>query len=78
MHANVLAVHNVYFVQYVFLLTEQAETHIEICVLIYHLTNIFSQVVPLEGKRDFWGKGDFQTLNVQFPGYFDRFWVFEN
>ena len=40
MHANVLAVHNVYFVQYVFLLTEQAETHIEICVLIYHLTYI--------------------------------------
>ena len=53
MHANVLAVHNVYFVQYVFLLTEQAETHIEICVLIYHLTYIFAQVVPLEGKRDF-------------------------
>ena len=32
--------HNVYFVQYVFLPTEQAETYLKISVLIYHLTYI--------------------------------------
>ena len=42
MHANVLAVHNVYYVQHVFLLTKQAEPHLEIRVLIYHLIYIFS------------------------------------
>ena len=52
-HAKVLAVHNMYFVQYVFLLSEQAETYLKVCVLIYHLTFIFSQVVRLEGKHDF-------------------------
>ena len=32
------ALHNVYFAQYVFLPTEQAETYLKICVLIYHST----------------------------------------
>ena len=35
-----LALHNVLFVQYVFLPTEQAETYLKIYVLIYHLTYI--------------------------------------
>ena len=34
------ALHNVYFVQYVFLPTEQSETYLKIWVLIYHLTYI--------------------------------------
>ena len=34
------ALHNVYFVQYVFLPTEQAVTYLMIWVLIYYLTNI--------------------------------------
>ena len=36
-----------------------------------------SQLVPLEGKLDFQGNRDFQTLNLGFPGHFDRFWVFQ-
>ena len=39
-HSIVWTMHNVYFVQYVFLPTEQAEIYLKICVLIYHLTYI--------------------------------------
>ena len=34
------SLHNVYFEQYVFLPSEQAETYPKICALIYHLTYI--------------------------------------
>ena len=39
-HSIVGTMHNVYFVQYVFLPTEQAETYLKMCVLIYHSTCI--------------------------------------
>ena len=42
-------VHNVLFAQYVFLPTEQADTYLEIYVLIYHS---MSQLVRLAGKLD--------------------------
>ena len=32
-----------------------------------------SQLVRLEGKLDFQGDRDFQTLNLGFSGHFDRF-----
>ena len=42
------------------------------------LFNIYlSLLVRLEGKHDFEGNRDFQTLNLGFPGHFDRFWVFQ-
>ena len=42
------------------------------------LFNIYlSLLVQLEGKHDFQGNRDFQTLNLGFPGHFDRFWVFQ-
>ena len=38
------------------------------------LFNIYlSLLVRLEGKHDFEGNRDFQTLNLGFPGHFDRF-----
>ena len=36
-----------------------------------------SQLVRFKGKLDFQGNRDFQTLNLGFPGHFDRFWVFQ-
>ena len=30
------------------------------------------QLIQLEGKHDFPGNPDFQTLNMRFPGYFER------
>ena len=35
-----MPLHNVLFGQYVYLATEQAETYLKICVLVYHLTYI--------------------------------------
>ena len=47
-------VHNLLFVQYVFLPTKQAETYLKIYVLIYHSTYIYlSQLVRLEEKIGF-------------------------
>ena len=41
--------------------------------------NIYlSQLVQLEGKHDFRGNRNFQTLNLRFWGYFDWFWMFQN
>ena len=38
------------------------------------LFNIYlSRLVRLEGKHDFQGNRDFQTLNLGFQGHFDRF-----
>ena len=34
-----------------------------------------AQLVRLEGKHDFQGNRDFQTLSLRFQGYFDQFWV---
>ena len=40
--------------------------------------NIYlSQLVRLEGKLDFQGNRNCQTLNLGFPGHFDWFWVFQ-
>ena len=59
--------HNVLFVQYVFLPTEQAETYLKILSMYMCLDipfNIYlSQLVRLEGKHDFWENRDFQPLN---------------
>ena len=63
-HTHCIGQRNVYFVQYVFLPTEQAETYPKICVLIYHLTYICPS---LFGWNDFWGNRKFQILNRQFP-----------
>ena len=47
-------VHNLLFVQYVFLPTKQAETYLKIYVLIYHSAYIYlSQLVRLEEKIGF-------------------------
>ena len=62
-------VHNVHFGKYVYLPTEQAETYLKSCVFNIYL----SLLVRLEGKHDFEGNRDFQTLNLGFPGHFDRF-----
>ena len=40
--------HNVYIGQYVYLATEQAETYLKICVLIYHLTYICPSLFDCE------------------------------
>ena len=63
--------HDVLFAQYVFLPTEQAESYLKIYVLY------LSQLVRLEGKHESRVNREFQTLNLLFPGYFDRFWVFQ-
>ena len=42
------AVHNVLFGQFEFLATEQAETYLKICVLIYHLTYICPSLFDCE------------------------------
>ena len=83
-------VHNVFFVQFESLPTEQDETYLKVCVLIYHLSYM-SQVVRLEGKHDFRGNRDFETLKglapftytvklikswVHWPSYLTYFWPF--
>ena len=66
--------HNVHFVKYVYLPTEQAETYLCVALRLDKLFNIYlSLLVWLEGKHDFEGNRDFQTLNLGFPGHFDRF-----
>ena len=72
---RVTALHNVHFGYYVYLPTEQAETYLKSCVLtLDKLFNIYlSLLVGLEGKHDFEGNRDFQTLNLGFLGHFDRF-----
>ena len=65
------SLHNVLFGQYFFLPTEQAETYHKICLDISFNTYL-SQHVRLEGKLDYQGTHDFQTLNLEFPGHFDR------
>ena len=47
--------------------------HISKCVSSLDISfNIYlSQLVRLEGKLDFQGNRDFQTLNLGFPGHFD-------
>ena len=60
-------VHNVLFVRYAFLPTEQAETYLKICILINHSSYNLSQLVWLEGKHDFRGNRDIQALNRQLP-----------
>ena len=47
-YAAALALHNVLFGQYVYLATEQAETYLKICVLIYHLTYICPSLFDCE------------------------------
>ena len=61
------------FRQYVFLPTEQAETYLKICVLIYHSTYIHLSFFSWKEKLDFQGNLDFKTLNLAFPGHFDQF-----
>ena len=58
-----ITLHNVHFGWYIFLLFR-----LDISFNIY-----LSQLVRLEGKLDFQGNRDFQTLNLGFPGHFDRF-----
>ena len=60
-------VHNVLFGQYVYLATEQAETYLKICVLIYHLTYICPSLFDCEVNTFFFHFCEFQTLNLQFP-----------
>ena len=43
-----MPLHNVLFGQYVYLATEQAETYLKICVLIYHLTYICPSLFDCE------------------------------
>ena len=59
--------HNVLFGQYVYLATEQAETYLKICVLIYHLTFICPSLFDCEVNTFFFHFCEFQTLNLQFP-----------
>ena len=55
---------------------EQAETYVSKNSCLDLSFNIYlSQLVRLEGKHDFWGNRDFQTVNMRFLRYFDRFWV---
>ena len=61
--------HNVLFGQYVYLATEQAETYLKICVLIYHLTYICPSLFDCE-VNTFFFVCEFQTLNLQFPPHY--------
>ena len=67
----ITALHNVLFAQYALLPNEQAETYLKIYVLYLIQHMYLSQLVRLEGKLDFQGNRDFQTLNLGFPGNFD-------
>ena len=51
--------------------TERAETYFKIYVLIFNI--YLTQLVRLEGKLDLQGNHEFQTLNLGFPGHFNRF-----
>ena len=73
MKISFYALHNVLFVQYVFLPTKQGETYLKIYVLIYRSTYIYLSLLSWKGKLDFQGNRDFQTLNLGFPGYSNRF-----
>ena len=67
--------HNVHFGYYVFLPTEQAETYLKICVLIYHSTYICPSLFGWKENLIFKENCDFQTLG--YPDHFDRFWVLQ-
>ena len=45
----IITLHNVLFGQYVYLATEQAETYLKTCVLVYHLTYICPSLLAPSG-----------------------------
>ena len=62
-----LTLHNVLFVQYIFLTTEQPQTYLKICVWVSHLTYICPILFECEEHDFFLHFCDFQTLNPWFP-----------
>ena len=62
--ANYAALHNVHFVDFVFLPTEQAATYLKICISTYLLTYIDPS--SFDWKENTFFFCEFQTLNLQF------------
>ena len=58
--------HNVHFVDFAFLPTEQAATYLKICILTYLLTYIDPSSFDWKENTFFFNFCEFQTLNLQF------------
>ena len=66
----IITLHNVLFGQYVYLATEQAETYLKICVLIYHLTYICPSLFDCKVNTFFFIFVNCETLNLKYPPYY--------
>ena len=70
-------VHNVFFVQFESLPTEQAETYLKVCVLIYHLSYICPRLFGWKENMIFEETLTFQLWICDFRVILTWVWVFQ-